>query len=124
MKNMTAAQRPNAGMDALGSVSATATSHSTPLCEAVSGAWPLRSEEVHHKLPLAEGGTHEASNLIALCKSCHARIRRNVVITGITTPPGGRSKSLRLIFRTTGVDLRVQIRVSFEEIALYGEKEV
>ena len=31
-------------------------------------------EEVHHKLPLAEGGTHERSNLISLCKSCHSRI--------------------------------------------------
>ena len=31
-------------------------------------------EEVHHKIPLAEGGTHERSNLISLCKSCHARI--------------------------------------------------
>lgn len=25
-------------------------------------------EEVHHKVPLAEGGTHERSNLISLCK--------------------------------------------------------
>lgn len=31
-------------------------------------------EEVHHKKPLAEGGTHDKSNLISLCKSCHARI--------------------------------------------------
>ena len=31
-------------------------------------------EEVHHIIPLAEGGTHERDNLIALCKSCHARI--------------------------------------------------
>lgn len=31
-------------------------------------------EEVHHKLPLSEGGTHDRSNLISLCKSCHARI--------------------------------------------------
>ena len=31
-------------------------------------------EEVHHKLPLAEGGTHDRDNLIALCKSCHSRI--------------------------------------------------
>jgi 5-methylcytosine-specific restriction protein A len=31
-------------------------------------------EEVHHKLPLAEGGTHDRSNLISLCKSCHSRI--------------------------------------------------
>ena len=31
-------------------------------------------EEVHHKLPLAEGGTHDEGNLISLCQSCHARI--------------------------------------------------
>lgn len=32
------------------------------------------TEEVHHKKPLSEGGTHDRSNLIALCKSCHSRI--------------------------------------------------
>lgn len=31
-------------------------------------------EEVHHKKPLSEGGTHDRKNLIALCKSCHSRI--------------------------------------------------
>lgn len=31
-------------------------------------------EEVHHKKPLAEGGTHDKRNIISLCKSCHARI--------------------------------------------------
>ena len=31
-------------------------------------------EEVHHKLPLADGGTHARDNLIALCKACHAKI--------------------------------------------------
>ena len=31
-------------------------------------------EEVHHKVPLADGGTHERSNLISLCKSCHSKI--------------------------------------------------
>ncbi len=31
-------------------------------------------EEVHHKVPLSEGGTHEVSNLVSLCKECHARI--------------------------------------------------
>ena len=31
-------------------------------------------EEVHHKLPLAEGGTHSRDNLISLCKSCHAKL--------------------------------------------------
>ncbi len=31
-------------------------------------------DEVHHKLPLAEGGTNDEANLISLCKSCHAKI--------------------------------------------------
>lgn len=31
-------------------------------------------DEVHHKKPLSEGGTHDRSNLISLCKSCHAKI--------------------------------------------------
>ena len=32
------------------------------------------TEEIHHKKPLSEGGTHDRSNLIALCKSCHSTI--------------------------------------------------
>lgn len=31
-------------------------------------------EEVHHIKPISEGGNHNKSNLISLCKSCHARI--------------------------------------------------
>lgn len=31
-------------------------------------------DEVHHKVPLAEGGTHDEENLVSLCKSCHAKI--------------------------------------------------
>ncbi len=31
-------------------------------------------DEVHHILPLSEGGTHDKENLISLCKSCHAKI--------------------------------------------------
>lgn len=32
------------------------------------------TEEIHHKKPLSEGGTHDTDNLLALCKSCHSRI--------------------------------------------------
>lgn len=31
-------------------------------------------QEVHHKLPLAEGGSHDRGNLMSLCKSCHAKL--------------------------------------------------
>ena len=46
-----------------------------PFCEVCYGKGIIvETEEVHHKIPLSKGGTHERSNLIALCKSCHARI--------------------------------------------------
>lgn len=46
-----------------------------PFCEVCYGNGILvETEEVHHKIPLSKGGTHERSNLIALYKSCHARI--------------------------------------------------
>ena len=46
-----------------------------PFCELCYEKGVLvNTEEVHHKVPLADGGTHEKSNLIALCKSCHAKI--------------------------------------------------
>lgn len=32
------------------------------------------AEEVHHIIPLAEGGTHNSDNLMSLCKSCHSRL--------------------------------------------------
>ena len=46
-----------------------------PLCEQCLEHGILRPvKEVHHKIPLAEGGTHEENNLIFLCKECHSRI--------------------------------------------------
>ncbi len=30
--------------------------------------------EVHHILPLSQGGTHDESNLMALCTPCHSAI--------------------------------------------------
>jgi 5-methylcytosine-specific restriction protein A len=46
-----------------------------PFCELCyeRGALVL-VEKIHHKLPLSEGGTHDRSNLIALCKSRHSSI--------------------------------------------------
>jgi len=48
---------------------------SQPVCERclLKGLY-VPVEEVHHIKPLSEGGTHEESNLISLCKSCHSKI--------------------------------------------------
>lgn len=46
-----------------------------PLCEmclAQGRAVPM--DHVHHILPLSQGGTHDESNLMSLCKSCHSKI--------------------------------------------------
>lgn len=46
-----------------------------PLCEMclVEGkAVPM--EQVHHIVPLSQGGTHDESNLMSVCKSCHSKI--------------------------------------------------
>lgn len=46
-----------------------------PYCELCFSDGLMREvQEVHHKLPLSKGGTHSKSNLISLCKSCHAKI--------------------------------------------------
>ena len=33
-----------------------------------------KATEVHHIVPISRGGTHEDSNLMALCHKCHAWI--------------------------------------------------
>ena len=46
-----------------------------PLCELCKQNGVLTpTAEIHHKIPLSEGGTHARDNLIALCKACHARL--------------------------------------------------
>lgn len=46
-----------------------------PLCEmCFAEGKAVEATEVHHKLHLAEGGTNEAANLQALCKSCHNKV--------------------------------------------------
>ena len=46
-----------------------------PVCERCQADGRLTpTQEVHHKKPLSEGGTHSRDNLIALCKSCHAKL--------------------------------------------------
>ena len=46
-----------------------------PFCERCLTAGRItKVEEVHHKLPLSKGGTHDESNLMSLCTSCHSEI--------------------------------------------------
>jgi 5-methylcytosine-specific restriction protein A len=46
-----------------------------PLCEECKHGGRLTpATEVHHILPLSEGGTHDEQNLMALCHACHSAI--------------------------------------------------
>ena len=46
-----------------------------PLCEEwLKHGRTTPVEQVHHIVPLAEGGTHDFSNLMSLCGSCHSAI--------------------------------------------------
>lgn len=46
-----------------------------PLCEeCLKEGRYVPAEEVHHILPVLEGGTHNVNNLMSLCKSCHTKI--------------------------------------------------
>ncbi|MEA5014274.1 MAG: HNH endonuclease signature motif containing protein [Candidatus Limiplasma sp.] len=51
------------------------------MCQKDGRATP--ANEVHHIVPLSQGGTHAPENLMSLCKSCHSRI---------TASEGGRWK--------------------------------
>lgn len=46
-----------------------------PFCEKCFERGILVSvSEVHHKVPISKGGTHDRSNLMSLCRSCHNKI--------------------------------------------------
>jgi 5-methylcytosine-specific restriction enzyme A len=46
-----------------------------PCCELCDERNIIKAgEEVHHKIPLSQGGTHAEDNLLVLCKSCHSRL--------------------------------------------------
>ena len=46
-----------------------------PLCEECQKQGKLTpAEEVHHILPLSQGGTHAEDNLMSLCTPCHSAI--------------------------------------------------
>lgn len=48
-----------------------------PLCEMCQSHGRYKEAQlVHHILPLADGGTHDESNLQSLCISCHERIHK------------------------------------------------
>ena len=48
---------------------------SHPLCEECEKHGRVTpAEEVHHILPLSQGGTHAEENLMALCTPCHSGI--------------------------------------------------
>ena len=48
-----------------------------PLCEkcAEAGRY-VKAALVHHVLPLADGGTNDAENLMSLCVACHEKMHR------------------------------------------------
>ena len=50
-----------------------------PLCEQCLKEGRLTPvEEVHHILSISQGGTHDASNLMSLCQSCHTKIHHEL----------------------------------------------
>lgn len=50
-----------------------------PLCERCKGNGRLTpAVEVHHKLPVSQGGQHNKENLMALCRSCHNKIHLEI----------------------------------------------
>ena len=50
-----------------------------PLCEMCLKAGRLTPvQEVHHILPVSQGGTHAMDNLMSLCQSCHTKIHHEI----------------------------------------------
>ena len=50
-----------------------------PLCErCLKEGKYTPVEEVHHILPVSQGGTHTDSNLMSLCRSCHTKIHHEI----------------------------------------------
>ena len=50
-----------------------------PLCERCLKEGRLTPmKEVHHILPVSQGGDHRDSNLMSLCQSCHTKIHRDL----------------------------------------------
>ena len=50
-----------------------------PLCELCLKEGRLTPvQEVHHIIPISKGGTHEQSNLMSLCQSCHTKLHHEL----------------------------------------------
>ena len=50
-----------------------------PLCEkCLEDGKVTLMDEVHHILPVSRGGTHDRSNLMSLCRSCHNKIHHDM----------------------------------------------
>ena len=50
-----------------------------PLCEMCLKEGRLTPvEEVHHIVPLSQGGTHRNDNLMSLCQSCHTKLHHEL----------------------------------------------
>ncbi|MDE1468890.1 HNH endonuclease [Eubacterium limosum] len=50
-----------------------------PLCERCECDGKLTvAAEVHHKLPVSQGGQHSKDNLMSLCRSCHNKIHLEI----------------------------------------------
>lgn len=50
-----------------------------PLCEiclAIGKITPV--EEVHHIVPISQGGTNDEENLQSLCQSCHTKVHQEL----------------------------------------------
>lgn len=54
-----------------------------PLCEMCKREGRYTdATEIHHVVPLSEGGTNDFENLMPLCKSCHSRITMKEINKG------------------------------------------
>lgn len=50
-----------------------------PLCEMCLKNGRLTPvQEVHHIVPISQGGTHDHSNLMSLCQSCHTKLHHDL----------------------------------------------
>ncbi len=50
-----------------------------PLCEQCQREGKLTpAVEVHHKLPVSQGGQHVHDNLMSLCRSCHNKMHLEI----------------------------------------------